>query len=173
MVGEMFFAWTVIWAHELLESRGFSGSVQELAYFGTVCSALDWKINKSIFSDTREWWFVSWWGWGRVVCFYPSPRDSDSVSDWRLSSAGNFLFPPWALWTSIRYDQSGVYIGLRDDTRWQCLCVTYGRPKEEGVEKRERGAMNCAHWIRYVNIVTCDAQHSSVREREREWTGSF
>ena len=23
--------------------------------------------------------------------------------------------------------------------------VTSGRPKEEGVEKREKGAMNCAH----------------------------
>ena len=34
----------------------------------------------------------------------------------RLFSAGNFLFPTWALWTSIRHDQSGVNIALWEAT---------------------------------------------------------
>ena len=32
-------------------------------------------------------------------------------------SAGNFLYPTYALWTSIRHDQSGVNIVLREDTQ--------------------------------------------------------
>ena len=30
-------------------------------------------------------------------------------------SAGNFLFSTWAFWTSIRQDQSGVNIVLKED----------------------------------------------------------
>ena len=39
-------------------------------------------------------------------------------------SAGNFLFPTRALWTSIRHDQPGVNIGLREDTHRETLTMS-------------------------------------------------
>ena len=39
-------------------------------------------------------------------------------------SAGNFLSTTWALWTSIRHNQSGVNIGLRKDTHRETLTMS-------------------------------------------------
>ena len=90
-------------------------------------------------------------------------------------SAGNFLFPTWALWRSItiKHDQSGVnmvYRKIHTEKRWQCLRVTSGRPKEEGVEKREKGAMNCTHWIKHIclHIYLWHPAFFNENERERE-----
>ena len=63
-------------------------------------------------------------------------------------SAGNFLFPTWALWTGIRHGQSGVNIGFKEDTHRETLTMSScnsGKAKAEDVQKREKGAMNRAH----------------------------
>ena len=60
-------------------------------------------------------------------------------------SAGNFLFPTWALWTSIRHNQSGVNIGLREDTHRETLTMSScnirktqrGRCREERERRNE------------------------------------
>ncbi len=73
--------------------------------------------------------------------FNPIPKFS-------VFSAGNFLFPTWALWTSIRHNQSGVNVGVGEDTHRETLTMSLcksGKTEEEGVEKREKGAMNRAH----------------------------
>ena len=56
----------------------------------------------------------------------------------------------WALWTSIRHDQSDVYIGLREDTHRETLTMSScniretqrGRCREERERRNEPRTLN-------------------------------
>ena len=98
------------------------------------------------------WREVNWWVCMNVGCdcvgIHPPPKLF--LFFFFCFSAGNFLFPTWALWTSIRHDQSGVNIGLRKDTHRETLTMSScnirktqrGRCREERERRNEPRTLN-------------------------------